>query len=74
MLVERADPNSYALVFGPAGYRALSMPLNPAEYGKRLYSGLHDLDAEGAQEIQVEMPPDTPEWAAIWDRLRRAGS
>ena len=48
------------------------MPRDPAEYAERLYSILHDLDREGYDRIVIEMPPDTPEWAGIRDRLTRA--
>lgn len=48
------------------------MPRDPAEYAERLYSILHDLDREGYDWIAIEMPPDTPEWAGIRDRLTRA--
>jgi L-threonylcarbamoyladenylate synthase len=54
--------------------RNLRMPANAAEYGARFYGTLHELDAEALDWIAVEMPPDTPEWAAIRDRLRRAAS
>jgi L-threonylcarbamoyladenylate synthase len=33
---------------------------------------LHELDAENLPWIAVELPPETPEWAAIRDRLMRA--
>jgi L-threonylcarbamoyladenylate synthase len=52
--------------------RSIHLPDNPAEYGARLYAVLHEVDAEGWPWIGVETPPDTPEWAAIRDRLRRA--
>jgi|SRR5579863_1057239 len=48
------------------------MPEGPAEYAARLYAVLHKLDQEGWPWIAVEAPPDTPAWAAIRDRLRRA--
>ena len=50
------------------------MPTDPAAYAARIYSVLHDLDREGWPWIAVEAPPDTPEWAAVLDRLRRAAS
>jgi L-threonylcarbamoyladenylate synthase len=53
---------------------AVRMPADPAEYAARIYSVLHDLDAEGWPAIFVEPPPDTVEWAAVLDRLRRAAS
>jgi L-threonylcarbamoyladenylate synthase len=48
------------------------MPRDPAVYAERLYRLLHDLDHEGHDWISVELPPDTPEWAGIRDRLTRA--
>jgi L-threonylcarbamoyladenylate synthase len=48
------------------------MPADPAEYAAVLYETLHRLDAERLGGIAVERPPDTPEWAGVLDRLRRA--
>jgi len=52
--------------------RALRMPDQPQAYAAQLYRRLHDFDREGFDWIAVEFPPDTPEWAAIRDRLTRA--
>src|SRR5579862_1236916 len=52
--------------------RSVKMPADPAAYAARVYSVLHQLDLEGWPWIAVESPPDTPEWAAVLDRLRRA--
>jgi L-threonylcarbamoyladenylate synthase len=52
--------------------RSVRMPADPAEYAARLYSMLHELDAENWPWIAVEAPPETSEWAAIRDRLHRA--
>jgi len=48
------------------------MPAEPLAYAAALYETLHRLDAEGLDWIAVERPPDTPEWAGVRDRLRRA--
>jgi L-threonylcarbamoyladenylate synthase len=48
------------------------MPEDPAAYAAQLYAVLHKLDHEGWPWIGVEAPPDTPAWAAIRDRLKRA--
>jgi L-threonylcarbamoyladenylate synthase len=48
------------------------MPANPLEYAAVLYETLHRLDAEHLDWIAVERPPETPEWAGVLDRLRRA--
>ncbi len=44
------------------------------DYTRALYANLRALDATGADVILVEMPPDTPAWAGVLDRLRRAAS
>ncbi|HWF09909.1 MAG TPA: L-threonylcarbamoyladenylate synthase, partial [Bryobacteraceae bacterium] len=49
-----------------------TMPRNANAYAGQLYRRLHELDREGYDWISIEMPPDTPEWAGIRDRLRRA--
>jgi len=33
---------------------------------------LHNLDREQLDRIVVDLPPDTTEWLAVQDRLRRA--
>jgi L-threonylcarbamoyladenylate synthase len=44
----------------------------PEEAARRLYDVLHRFDDMAPDLILVLMPPDTPEWAAIRDRLERA--
>ncbi len=44
----------------------------PREYARRLYGLLRELDETPAPAILAETPPETPEWAAIRDRLTRA--
>lgn len=48
------------------------MPRDPTNYAAILYVRLHDLDGQGFDRIMIEMPPDTPEWAGVRDRLKRA--
>jgi len=50
------------------------MPADPEAYAAQIYSVLHEADGEGWPWIAVEAPPDTPEWAAVLDRLRRAAT
>jgi L-threonylcarbamoyladenylate synthase len=52
--------------------RMVTMPREPALYARHLYEVLRELDAMGLAKLFVEMPPDTPEWAAVRDRLTRA--
>lgn len=47
---------------------------NPVGYGHDLYASLRKLDASGAKRILVELPPATPEWEAVNDRLMRAAA
>jgi L-threonylcarbamoyladenylate synthase len=50
----------------------LRMPREPQAYAQKLYAALRELDSAGCDEILVEAPPGSPEWAAVRDRLRRA--
>jgi len=50
------------------------MPRDASSYAERLYRVLHELDLQGYDWISIEMPPDTPEWAGIRDRLTRAAN
>jgi L-threonylcarbamoyladenylate synthase len=45
----------------------------PAAVAEQLYSALHQLDELKVERILVELPPKMPEWAALLDRLSRAG-
>ena len=48
------------------------MSTDPLAYAAALYDILHRLDQEHLDWIAVEKPPETPEWAGVLDRLRRA--
>ena len=50
----------------------LRMPREPQAYAQRLYAALRELDTAGCERILVEAPPDSPDWSAVRDRLRRA--
>ena len=69
------SPRTPVLIAGrdavPAGARLahLDAATLPAA---ELYATLHRLDDEGYDAILVTLPPDTPEWAAVRDRLTRA--
>ncbi len=54
--------------------RILALPSNPAQYAAHLYAALHAADRESWDWIAVDEPADTPEWAGIRDRLRRAAT
>jgi L-threonylcarbamoyladenylate synthase len=50
------------------------MPQAADEYGAALYAALHGADQEGWDWIAVENLPDSGDWEAIRDRLRRAAA
>ena len=49
-----------------------SLPAEAKAYGQALYTALRELDSAGLETIYVEAVPDSPEWLAVRDRLRRA--
>jgi len=60
------------LAYNASAAHKLRMPERPEDYAAQLYGTLHEIDRESYDWIAVELPPDTPEWAAIRDRLTRA--
>ncbi len=58
----------------PAGVDGLVLPDDPTSYARHLYAALRRLDAEGADRILIEAPPDDNAWLAVRDRLRRASA
>lgn len=54
--------------------KVIQMPPDASEFAANLYSELHKADREGWDWIGIEKPPETPEWAGILDRLRRAST
>lgn len=58
----------------PSGVLLRQLPSDPAGYATQLYAALHELDLAGLDRILVTLPPDTDEWLAVRDRLRRAAS
>jgi L-threonylcarbamoyladenylate synthase len=68
----RRNPAATSPAAASYAARRVQMPVGAASYAARLYAVLHELDAENLPWIAVELPPETPEWAAIRDRLMRA--
>ena len=56
----------------PAGTNLLTMPIEPADYGRELYASLRRLDDGDFDIIVIEQPPSTEAWRAVNDRLGRA--
>jgi L-threonylcarbamoyladenylate synthase len=50
------------------------MPQSAADYAAALFEVLHQADAENYDWIAVDLPPGTPEWEAVQDRLKRAAT
>jgi L-threonylcarbamoyladenylate synthase len=50
------------------------MPRSVVDYASLLYAALHQADTANYPWIAVDLPPNTPEWEAVHDRLRRAAS
>lgn len=75
--VRSARQNCAVLSFRarPAGEKCamwIRASADPQRYARDLYSNLRALDASGCDEILVEEPPASAEWAAVRDRLARA--
>lgn len=47
---------------------------DPQGYARMLYAALRALDREGYDRIVVHQPPATAQWAAVNDRIGRAGA
>ncbi len=54
--------------------RMIDMPADPKPFAAALYAELHKADREGWDWIAIRQPPETPEWAGVLDRLRRASA
>ncbi|HEX4343168.1 MAG TPA: L-threonylcarbamoyladenylate synthase [Verrucomicrobiae bacterium] len=54
--------------------RVSVIPHDAEAFARALYAEWHHCDEAGAELIVVENPPQTPEWSAIHDRLKRAAA
>jgi L-threonylcarbamoyladenylate synthase len=52
--------------------RCILLPREPVEYARVLYASLRAVDQPETRAIYIQMPPDSPEWSAVRDRLMRA--
>ncbi|PUE54466.1 L-threonylcarbamoyladenylate synthase [Limnohabitans parvus] len=57
-----------------AGVVWRAQPATADQAAHALFSVLRELDARGVQQIWVQLPPDTPEWEGVRDRLQRAAA
>ncbi len=58
----------------PAGVAQRALPADAGAAAHELFAVLREWDAAGVQHIWVEMPPDTPDWEGVRDRLLRAAA
>ena len=57
-----------------AGVVWRAQPPTADQAAHTLFSVLRALDAHGVAQIWVQLPPDTPEWEGVRDRLQRAAA
>ena len=57
-----------------AGLFWRAMPTSAAQAAHDLFGVLRDFDARGVRTIWIEMPPDTPAWEGVRDRIQRAAA
>lgn len=50
------------------------MPDDAAAVAQQLFATLRAFDAQGVKLIWIEIPPDSPAWAGVRDRLQRAAA
>ena len=50
------------------------IPHDAAAFARAIYAELHQCDEAGAELIVVEALPDSAEWRAIADRLKKAAA
>jgi L-threonylcarbamoyladenylate synthase len=62
-------PAAYA-----AHFNAQPMPELAHDCAHQLFAQLRDFDMQGVARIWVEIPPLTPEWDGVRDRLTRAAT
>jgi L-threonylcarbamoyladenylate synthase len=49
-----------------------TLPPDAAAYAQAIFAALHEADAAGLDALLIERVPESPEWWAVADRLRRA--
>lgn len=63
-----------ALELPGEGWLRRDMPQDARDAARDLFAVLREFDAQGAGQIWIEQPPQTPEWAGVRDRLQRAAA
>lgn len=71
-IVSRLSPDQAGLSLESAsGAKQISMPTRADEYARKLYRSLFELDQQHVTTIFIQAPPQTADWDAVWDRLRK---
>ena len=66
---------AHTVIPAGGGFGRVSVIPHDAEaFARAIYAELHQCDEAGAELIVVEAPPETNEWRAIADRLKRAAA
>jgi L-threonylcarbamoyladenylate synthase len=50
------------------------LPAEPELAARQLYAALYQLDSSAVDRILIQLPPPTPQWVAVRDRLLRAAA
>lgn len=75
VLVEKLSPSDSGLTLNePENENQIQMSRDPRKYASELYNALHILDQRSLSKISIQKPPETADWEAVWDRLRKAVS
>jgi L-threonylcarbamoyladenylate synthase len=73
-LATRSSGGVISLQTKPENFKGvwLQLPDNAEAYGQRLYAALRELDVLGLEQLYIEKVPETSDWLAVRDRLKRA--
>jgi L-threonylcarbamoyladenylate synthase len=74
MTLRPDDPSTRRLAGTPDRIVVVPAPVDPDGFARMLYATLHALDRRGLDRLVVDRPPESEEWRAVHDRLRRAAT
>lgn len=77
-LLDAAQAGDASLVLGhcpdPLGSRCRALPAEPVAAAQAFYASLRALDGIQPDRILLELPPNTPPWRTVRDRMFRAAA
>lgn len=72
-LTEKLANGDSGLTFDePSSSAQIKMPPDPRAYAAAMYEALRTVDNRNPGSIKVQVPPDSAEWEAVRDRLKKA--